>query len=152
VRNPIREKEFLELNFPGIYRATVIDNTSTDGSVKVLVHPMMNGISESDLPWAVPAMPVALANSGIYGLPAVDSTVWVFFDGGDLYSPVYFAGAPCGSDWPSTVVDGTLLITTPSGQVIKLKEDEGLTIEVVGDVNVTATGNVNVSGALINLN
>jgi hypothetical protein len=67
---------------------------------------VVEGIPLDDLPWCLPAYPLGTGSSvwtdenneeipiGIFVVPDVGSFVWVFFEGGDIYQPVYFAEAP----------------------------------------------------------
>ena len=87
--------------FPGIYRGKVLDNTDPDklGKLKVEVLGVFTGIAKEYLPWAVPGLPVfcgAGSGYGWFGVPAVGSWVWCFFEDGDHQQPVYFAEAPDG--------------------------------------------------------
>lgn len=105
-----------KLKFPGIYRGKVLatDEAESDklGRIKVEVYPMLieegtarelkkqghdiDGIPLSVMPWAKPAMPLfAGAGDGFgwFAVPKVDSFVFVFFEEGDIYQPVYFAEA-----------------------------------------------------------
>lgn len=95
--------------FFGIYRGKVIDNVDPQklGRIKVQVFPIFSDLNKSeDLPWAVPAYPIWEGsgvvdpkndNSGGIGtfiVPKIDTWVFVFFEEGDPYQPVYFAEAP----------------------------------------------------------
>jgi len=82
----------------GNYRAKVLDNVDPlkVGRVKVEIYPFFRGINSELLPWAVPAMPIfngAGSGSGCLCIPSIGSYVWVFFEAGDIYQPVYFAEA-----------------------------------------------------------
>lgn len=93
----VNSKSF-DTRFDGFYRAIVIDNNDPKeaGRVKVKVFPMFNGVSNSDLPWAIPADPSfgGISNRGSINVPDINSHVFVFFENGDHRFPVYFAGAP----------------------------------------------------------
>jgi len=89
------------LKFHGFYRGKVLDNDDPDklGRIKVEVFSVFDGISASDLPWAVPAFPLFVGSGSDFGnfaVPEVNSHVWVFFEGEDYNQPVYFAEAPDG--------------------------------------------------------
>ena len=82
----------------GNYRGKVVDVQDPDkkGRIKVQVYPFWPDIEAIYLPWCVPAMPLfegAGNNVGSLIVPKVDTYVWVFFEAGDLYQPVYFAEA-----------------------------------------------------------
>ena len=88
--------------FPFNYRGKVLDNLDPDklGRIKVQVYPMFSGIEDEDvLPWAAPAMSMnvgAGSGFGTFCVPDVGANVWVFFEMGDIYQPVYFAEATDG--------------------------------------------------------
>jgi len=84
--------------FYGMYRGLVLSNSDTDqlGRIKVMVYPMYKDIDTDNIPWAVPAMGLfegAGASIGSFCVPRVNSFVYVFFEAGDYYQPVYFAEA-----------------------------------------------------------
>lgn len=76
------------VTYTGLYRAIVRNSFDEDeqGRVKVEVLPMMKGIKEKDLPWAMPKWDLNHVR-----IPAEGETVWVFFEGGEILKPVYEA-------------------------------------------------------------
>jgi hypothetical protein len=101
--------------YTGFYRGKVVlrDETKTSegqdlaepkkwGRIKIRVYPMMasEDIPVDSLPWAVPALPIGSGGSnvdyGSFAVPQIDSMVWVFFEQGNPYYPVYFAEASDG--------------------------------------------------------
>jgi len=121
-----------KMHFPGMYMAEVIDDvdqeTADSGRVKMRVFPMMTGLDEAVLPWAVPAMPLfagAAADQGSYVVPAKNSKVWVFFAAGDVRSPVYFANAPGMTDGPSGREPEKMMFKSRSGHVITISDVSG---------------------------
>ena len=169
-------------------RGLIEDEDVHLGRIKVEVYPMLigietarlmgghdEGINLAQLPWAVPAFPLAIgAGDGIgcFAVPDVGTMVWVFFQAGDIYQPVYFAeasnaikGLPANreTNYPQRriikfkkveiIVDdevGTLTINTDAD--VHITANDKVEIIAAGDVDVTATGDVNVQGATINLN
>jgi len=84
--------------FNGIYRGKVLSNSDPLklGRIKVQVYPMFATLKEDEVPWCVPAMPLfegAGEGIGSFCVPDINSFVFVFFEMGDLYQPVYFAEA-----------------------------------------------------------
>ena len=152
--------------FPFMYPAEVLvnshpvsDTDSTDdksGRVKVRVFPMMAGLSTDVLPWAVPAFPLlcgAAADCGSWFVPATGSRVWVFFAGGDVMNPVYWAEAPGATDGPTGRTIDQRIWMTPAGHVITLDDTDGsekITIEhASGETIVLTEDNVELgSGTL----
>jgi len=143
--------------FDGFYRGKVLDNSdsSKQGRIKVQIFRVFDDIDVDDLPWAVPAMPLFSGSGDDYGyfsVPEVDSYVFCFFEGGDLYSPVYFAEAPTAvhgipseaeTNYPSRKV-----LKTKSGVVISVDDSTG---EVVLDAT-GASGNIVIKGSSVDIN
>jgi len=89
------------LSHNGIYRGEVLDNVDSTktGKLKIEVLGIFTDIEKEYLPWAVPALPIfcgAGSGAGSFGVPAIGSWVWCFFEQGDHQQPVYFAEAPDG--------------------------------------------------------
>lgn len=86
--------------FPYKYRAKVEDNVDPEqyGRIKARVYPMFAGIKDkADIPWAVPEFPLGVgagAGFGTFSVPEIGTYVWVFFEMGDIYQPVYGGAAP----------------------------------------------------------
>jgi uncharacterized protein involved in type VI secretion and phage assembly len=127
----------------GNFRALVLDNNDPDklGRIKVKVYGYFDGIQTEKLPWAVPAMPLfngAGSGSGCFCIPAIGTDVWVFFERGDVYSPVYFAEATNGvKGLPANAVGDTYpnvrTIRTAGGCIISLDDTtdaESITLSV----------------------
>jgi hypothetical protein len=91
----------------GIYRGLVLDNNDPQklGRIKIKAFPMFNAMTAEEVPWAVPAFGlfegagVVTPNDrtsggiGMFSIPKVDTYVFLFFEAGDIYQPVYFAEA-----------------------------------------------------------
>jgi hypothetical protein len=79
----------------GLYRGTVVNNVDPTqcGRIQVIV-PDVGGLTPST--WAMPCVPVAGVQSGVYGVPPIGSGVWLQFEGGDPDYPVWV-----GSWWGS---------------------------------------------------
>lgn len=165
--------------FYGNYRAVVVDNEPVDkdgnpvytGKVKVRVFGIHDDVDEAALPWAEYSDPFmgGFEDLGGFIVPNKDSKVWVFFDGGDHDSPVYFAGAPAKphmpvekevEDYPQNKVFKTkagfvieiddseentrLRVYQPSGNE-KISDHEGnVTETIVGNVERTIAGTLTV--------
>lgn len=120
------------MEFNGMYMAEVMNNTDPEsissGRVKLRVFPMMTGLEESVLPWAIPAFPLfagAAADQGSYCVPTKNSKVWVFFAAGDVRSPVYFANAPGMTDGPSGREPNKTIFKSKSGITITIDDSPG---------------------------
>lgn len=71
--------------YDGIWRGKVVsvDDPLKLGRVKVRVYPIMDGVRDEDLPWAEPCF------SGFLRVPQVGNWVWVMFQEGNVYRPVW---------------------------------------------------------------
>jgi hypothetical protein len=83
--------------FYGLYRGSVFLNADPKkmGRIQVLV-PDVLGLTPST--WAMPCVPFAGKQSGVFVVPAINSGVWVQFENGDPDQPVWTGGW-----WGSTV-------------------------------------------------
>ena len=127
--------------FEGIYRGKVLDNNDPlkYGRIKVEVYPMLvidstvtNPLTSAILPWAIPAYSIwegAGSDTGYFAVPAVDSYVYVFFEQGNVYQPVYFAEAPTATlGLPSertTNYPDRKVLKTSSGVVFYVDDTSG---------------------------
>jgi len=125
------------LSHRGIYRGKVLDNIDSmkKGRVKVEILGIFTGIEKEYLPWAVPGLPIfcgAGVGFGSFGVPAIDSWVWCFFEEGDHQQPVYFAEAPDGvHGFPAAGEDtypNSRGWVTPAGHKLVLDDEGAITI------------------------
>ena len=74
--------------FLGKYRGTVINNIDPEqrGRIQVLVPDVSNIVPSS---WAMPCVPVAGIQMGMFTVPPIGSGVWVEFEQGDPDYPVW---------------------------------------------------------------
>jgi uncharacterized protein involved in type VI secretion and phage assembly len=77
--------------FFGKYRGTVINNVDPlqIGRIQAMV-PDVAGFLPSS--WAMPCVPVAGVNMGVFTLPPVGSGVWIEFERGDPDYPIWVGG------------------------------------------------------------
>jgi len=158
----------------GNYRATDALEADKIGRIKVEVYPFLvgretarltgnkiDGIDTENLPWATPAPSLfngAGINTGSFIVPTINTFVWVFFEMGDIYQPVYFAeatdkvhGVPSERlvDYPYTRVlkssAATLTIDNAAGKEnYKITHKSGSVIEMDADGNIIINSAVNV--------
>jgi hypothetical protein len=175
------------VKFAGFYRAVILDNVDPLklGRVKLNVLGVYKDIASSDLPWSVPAFSIGFGSGSGYGnfsVPNVGSSVFVFFEAGDLYQPVYFASAPDGVHGlptdritnypdrnvvkaPSGIViyiddhDKVVKLVHPTGKYVQMNESgdvtivaADVTIQASGKIDVTATGEITVTGSTVDIN
>jgi uncharacterized protein involved in type VI secretion and phage assembly len=82
--------------FYGKYRGMVLNNIDPLMIGRLMVQvPDVLGLGTSS--WAMPCVPVAGPQMGIYVIPLIGSGVWVEFEGGDPDYPIW-----SGSFWGST--------------------------------------------------
>ena len=167
-----------------IYRGKVLATDAAEedklGRIKVEVYPMLlgeetatdigegPGIPITDLPWAIPATSLFVGagdGTGSLSIPDIGSYVYVFFEMGDIYQPVYLAGAPNKlkglpterlTDYPDTKVMKTSTgivfeVNQKQGsEKVKVTHPAGTTVEIdaSGQVKIVAAGNVDITGDL----
>lgn len=80
-----------EKRYYGKYRATVMDNQDplTQGRLTLKVPDVLGDKPTS---WALPCLPAAGPQMGVFALPAKDSTVWAEFEQGDPDYPIWTGG------------------------------------------------------------
>jgi hypothetical protein len=125
----------------GKYRGRVIGNRDpTSRGRLLLVVPAVMG--EAQL-WALPCLPYAGPNVGLFALPPIDANVWVEFEGGDTDFPIWSGcfwsdgQAPAGdvephvsffkTDFATLRIDnqrGEILIETRGGARLTITDGE----------------------------
>ncbi len=75
----------------GKYRGVVLNNIDPMQMARIQVQvPDVMGIGLST--WAMPCVPVAGRQSGVFVLPAIGAGVWVEFESGDMDHPIWVGG------------------------------------------------------------
>jgi uncharacterized protein involved in type VI secretion and phage assembly len=75
----------------GIYRGTVINNVDPMQMARIqVIVPDTGGLTPST--WAMPCVPFAGKQSGVFVVPSIGSGVWVQFENGDPDYPVWTGG------------------------------------------------------------
>jgi hypothetical protein len=101
--------------FTGKYRGKVVDNIDPLMLGRLIV--LAPAVSEFPLSWAMPCVPYAGRNVGIFALPPIAANVWIEFEGGDPNYPIWtgcFWGdgeAPAKPAVPTTKVLKTETVT-----------------------------------------
>jgi uncharacterized protein involved in type VI secretion and phage assembly len=124
----------------GKYRGTVLNNIDPMqlGRVMVIV-PDVSGLPPTS--WAMPCMPIAGKQSGVFVVPQVGAGVWVEFEGGDPDKPIWVGGYwGIAAEVPSLALAGipgnpNILLQT-GGQTMLLLSD----LPTNGIMLKTATG------------
>ena len=103
-------KQFADEDKAAIYRGRVVNNLDPKsmGRIKVRIPAFYSNISDdNDLPWCLPNLISASYKSGSFIIPNVNDTVWVAFEAGDKYRPVWI-----GCVYSSAVTQPTLVGNT----------------------------------------
>ena len=155
-------------DFNGFYRGQVTNNLDPQqlGQIQVQVLPMLSGVAPALLPWAIPAGPLFSGSGTGYGtfmVPEIGSWVWVFFEQGNIYQPVYFASASDGvhgipsesqTNYPNRRVihtkAGIVIYTDDTTKTIVLKTPGGLSA-TLDDASDSITLLQSASGAFIEI-
>jgi uncharacterized protein involved in type VI secretion and phage assembly len=130
----------------GLFRATVINNVDPMqcGRIQVLV-PDVSGLTPST--WAMPCVPVAGIQNGIYAVPVIGSGVWVQFEAGDPDYPVWIGGwwgsgaeTPALALAPPPIPPGQNIVVQTAGQNTVVVSDAAPTPVTGGIVLKSTTG------------
>ena len=81
-----------EQDYTGEFKGIVVDNNDTDkhlGRCKVRVFGVYDDLQDVDLPWSIPRFTYVGSLVGSFVVPPVGTLVAVYFDGGNLYAPMY---------------------------------------------------------------
>ena len=114
--------------FYGKYRGTVVNNIDPMqmGRIQVIVPDVSNVMLSS---WAMPCLPVAGIQTGMYTVPIPGSGVWVEFEHGDPDYPIWV-----GCFWGSAAEIPALARTVPPavpGITLQTPLQNGLTVNDV---------------------
>ncbi|MEM6353895.1 MAG: phage baseplate assembly protein V [Cyanobacteria bacterium P01_D01_bin.14] len=150
--------------FYGKYRGVVKDNQDPliQGRIKAQV---LDIFGDQDSGWALPALPYAGNQVGLFLIPPVDANVWIEFEGGDPEYPIW-----TGCFW----APGEVPAIPPLPQIKMLKTDVGsitlddtpgaggITIETTAGMKIALTaaglevsngqGSLQIQGPQISLN
>ncbi len=75
----------------GKHRGTVLNNVDPMLKARLLVQvPEVLGLRTSN--WAMPCVPVAGPQMGVYVIPSIGAEVWVEFEGGNTDYPIWTGG------------------------------------------------------------
>jgi Type VI secretion system/phage-baseplate injector OB domain len=152
--------------FFGKYRATVRNNLDPLLIGRVLVEvPDVGGNLLSS--WALPCLPGAGPNMGLFTVPPVGAGVWVEFERGNPDHPIWVGGYYSEADVPvlaRTVPPGTngitlqtqagngIVISDTLGVLITLANGTMLQLTPAGTLSVTGTAAVNVLAPMVDVN
>lgn len=134
------------------YRGTVIDNIDPEQIGRIMVE-VPDVLGQTVSSWAMPCVPAAGIQSGIFVVPPIGSGVWIEFEQGDPDYPIWTGGF-----W-GLVADVPVFATTPPpippGQNIVLQTTNQDMVMVSDSAPTTATGGIvlkSATGAMIVVN
>ncbi len=111
----------------GKYRGFVVDNQDPEnlGRIKLKV-PSLLGETVSG--WALPCVPFAGIDQGLYLIPEIDSQIWVEFEAGDLNLPIWTGMFWRTDELPEeaqTTEQTSRLLKTPAGHRLQFDDEDG---------------------------
>ncbi len=135
-----------EQKFYGKYRGLVIENIDPKSIGRIMVQvPAVLG--ETPSTWAMPCVPAAGIQSGVFIVPPIGSQVWVEFEQGNLEYPIWTGGfwgsvadVPTFATAPPAIPPGQNIVLQTSGQNMVLISDAPPSPTTGGIVIKSATG------------
>ena len=146
-------------HYYGKYRGTVIENIDPEQIGRVLVQvPDVSGTTPSS--WAMPCVPAAGIQAGVFIVPPIGSKVWVEFEQGNPDYPIWTGGfwgsvaeVPVFAVSPSAIPPGQNILLQTTGRNMMMVSDAppsaaggGIVLKSAGGAMIV----VNESGIYIN--
>jgi uncharacterized protein involved in type VI secretion and phage assembly len=153
------------VQFYGKYRGVVTNNIDLNGLGRLKMKvPDVLGDLESG--WALPCVPYAGENVGLFLLPPVGASVWVEFEHGDSDSPIWtgcfwgeretLPATPAGPEKKVLKTDkGTITLDdAPGGGSITIETASGMkiTLDVSGIEVTNGQGSIKLTGPNVSIN
>lgn len=146
----------------GKYRGIVVNNLDPEQLGRIQAN--VAAVSTAPLGWAVPCVPIAGNQNGIFVVPQNGANVWIEFEQGDLNLPVWTGGFWNAGEVPAlalagnpvspsivlqTALQSTIVISDVAGPTggIMLKASSGAVV-VINDAGISIA---NGKGATINM-
>ncbi len=115
-------------HYYGKYRGVVLNNVDPMQMGRLMVQvPDVTGLTPGS--WAMPCVPIAGIQNGMFALPIIGSGVWIEFEQGDPDHPIW-----TGCFWGSAAEIPALALTVPpavSGITFQTPLQNGITINDV---------------------
>jgi hypothetical protein len=115
--------ERMEGQLFGKYRGVVKDNQDPAGRGRLEVFVSVMG---DQAVWAMPCVPYAGANMGLYAMPEVGTGVWVEFEGGDVSFPIWVGCFWADKQAPE---NGQGAAATPALKILRTQQGLLLTLD-----------------------
>lgn len=124
--------------FFGKYRGVVTDNKDPwmMGRVRAKVEDVL-GDNESG--WAMPCVPYAGKNVGLFLIPPVNASVWIEFEHGDPDYPIWTGCFWAKGEVPATPAVSEMKVLRTDSCAISMNDsvgEEGVTIETTGGMKI----------------
>ncbi|HRJ53120.1 MAG TPA: phage baseplate assembly protein V [Candidatus Thiothrix moscowensis] len=130
----------------GKYRGTVLNNIDPEqrGRIQAIV-PAVSGYSPTS--WAMPCVPIAGKQEGIFAVPQIGAGVWIEFEGGDSDKPIWVGGfwglmaeVPALALTPPPIPPGQNIVVQTTGQNALVLSDSAPTPVSGGLILKSTTG------------
>ncbi len=111
--------------FPGKYVGIVVDNDDPSRLSRVRVR-VPEVFGDETIGWCVPCSPYAGSAVGLAAVPPIDSLVFVEWPAGDITrTPIWSGGMWPGGDGIDGAGPDTLVLVTPAGNRVVLRDEAG---------------------------
>ncbi len=113
----------------GKYRGTVVNNIDPEqrGRIQAIV-PDVQGITPTT--WAMPCVPIAGKQEGVYMVPQVGAGVWIEFEQGDPDYPIWVGGFwGAFAEVPQSALGQTIVIQTTLQNAIIISDATPMPID-----------------------
>lgn len=133
-------------SYYGKYRGTVINNLDPEqrGRIMALVPDVLGMMPSS---WALPCLPIAGKQEGVFAIPQIGAGVWVEFEQGDPDYPIWTGGfwgsaaeVPALALAPLPIPPGQNIVVQTTGQNTLILSDSAPTPATGGIILKSATG------------
>jgi uncharacterized protein involved in type VI secretion and phage assembly len=109
----------------GKYRGSVANNVDPMNMGRILATvPDVSGVTS----WAMPCVPVAGTQMGMYAIPPVGASVWIEFEQGDAGSPIWsgcFWGSAAEVPPEAKPSPSSIILNTEGGNKLIISDDPG---------------------------
>jgi hypothetical protein len=137
--------DWMKHRYFGKYRGVVVSNADPThrGRLKVKVESVLDTLEV----WAMPCVPYAGKNVGLFAMPPKDSGVWIEFEGGDVSFPIWVGcfwadkeapheGDPEFKVWKTDAITLTL---DDKEDTVLLENSSSASVKMTRDIVSTAT-------------